>query len=240
MVNDGARTAAMSNAGSAILAARSSATAGASVPWHLRRMLDETAASIRRRSPPAMPPRVPLTTSSVDGTGSGEDDRHVNDGSDIGPTGSAAIARYLDGEGVPYELVEHEETTSAAAEARAARRPPDEVAKTVVLHDGSAYVIVAIPASERLDLHKLRDTLGASRRLRLASEDEIARWLPALDVGAIPPFGPLTPAAEVLDRALLEPARILCAAGDHRHSVLVDPRDVVRLTGAVVAEVCED
>jgi Ala-tRNA(Pro) deacylase len=95
-----------------------------------------------------------------------------------------AIVEFLDGTGVEYELVEHEPVMSAAAEARVAHLPPDQVAKTVVLHDGSAYVIAAIPASERLDLHKLRELLGATRQLRLASEDEIAgishrlRWAP--------------------------------------------------------------
>jgi len=151
-----------------------------------------------------------------------------------------AIAEFLEGEGIEYKLMEHEPTISAAAEARATQYPPDQIAKTVVLHDGSAYVIAAIPSSERLDLHKLRGLLGASRHLRLASEDEIARDFPSLEVGAVPPFGPLMPAAEVIDRRLLEQERVVCAAGDHRHSVLVDPRDVVRITAAETADICQD
>ena len=116
-------------------------------------------------------------------------------------TCTGAIVEFLDGAGVDYELVEHEPVMSAAAEARVAHAPPDQVAKTVVLHDGSAYVIAAIPASERLDLHKL---LGATRELRLANEDDIARDFPSLEVGAVPPFGPMVPAAEVIDRARIE------------------------------------
>jgi Ala-tRNA(Pro) deacylase len=151
-----------------------------------------------------------------------------------------AITEFLEGERISYELVEHEPVMSAAAEAGAAHVPPDQVAKTVVLHDGSAYVIAAIPASERLDLHKLRNVLGASRRLQLASEDQIARDFPTLEVGAAPPFGPMVPAAEVIDRALLDQERILCPAGDHRHSVLVDPRDIIRATAARAARICQD
>lgn len=151
-----------------------------------------------------------------------------------------AILGYLDGVGVPYEVVEHRPATTASAEARAVDLPPDQVAKTVVLHDGSAYVVAAVPATRRLDLGKLRDLLGATRKLRLASEDEIARDFPSLEVGAAPPFGPMLPAAEVFDSALLAQERILCPAGDHRHSVLVDPRDVVRVTAAVTADISED
>ena len=155
------------------------------------------------------------------------------------PTRVEAVVGYLDGEAVPYELVEHESVTSAAAEAHVAHVPPDRVAKTVLLHDGSVYVVAAVSAAARLDLHKLRELLGASRELRLATEDEIRRDFPTLEVGAVPPFGASVPAAEVIDSALLAYERILCPAGDHRHSVLVDPRDVVRVTAARTADICE-
>ena len=50
----------------------------------------------------------------------------------------------------------------------------------------------------------------------------------------------MMPAAEVVDRRLLDEERVLCAGGDHRHSLLIDPRDIVAVMGATVAEVCED
>lgn len=151
-----------------------------------------------------------------------------------------AIAGFLEGAGIQFEVIEHEPVMSASAEARAAHLPPDQVAKTVVLHDGSTYVIAAVPASDRLDVRKLRELLHAGGSLRLATEAEIARDFPTLEVGAVPPFGPMVPAAEVIDSTLLEHERILCPAGDHRHSVLVDPRDVVRLTAAKTADIRED
>jgi len=163
-----------------------------------------------------------------------------NPGSAAATTRVEAIVAFLDGEGVEYELIEHQPTMSAAAEASVTQHAPEQVAKTVVLHEGNAYVIAAIPASDRLDLHKLRERLGATRQLRFASEDEIARDFPSLEVGAVPPFGPMVPAAEVIDHRLLEQARILCPAGDHQHSVLVDPREVVRITAAVTADICQD
>lgn len=155
-------------------------------------------------------------------------------------TGTAAIVEYLGGQGIEYELVEHEPTMSAVAEANTTHRPQSQVAKTVVLHDRRGYVLALVPASERLDLHKLRDLLGASKSLRLATEKEIAGDFPMLEVGAVPPIGPMLPSAEVVDRRLLEEDRILCAGGDHRHSVVLDPRDVVRIADAKVADVCID
>jgi Ala-tRNA(Pro) deacylase len=154
--------------------------------------------------------------------------------------GAASIAEYLEGEGVQYELVEHEPTMSAAAEAEATHRPQQKVAKTVVVRDRGGYILAIVPASERLDVGKLRDLLEASKSMRLATEEEMSRDFPTIEVGATPPVGPMLPHAEVVDRRLLEEDRILCSGGDHRHSIVLDPRDVVRMTDARVADVCED
>ena len=154
--------------------------------------------------------------------------------------GIAAITEYLTAHGVAYEVVEHEESMSAAAEARATNRQLKQVAKTVVLRDATADVLAILPASERLDLRKARDVLGATRHLRLATEAEMAADFPMIEVGATPPIGPMTPKVEVVDPRLLEEARVLCPGGDHRHSILLDPREIVRVTSAEVADICED
>jgi Ala-tRNA(Pro) deacylase len=163
-----------------------------------------------------------------------------NPHSGFSATRIAAVTEYLRGEGIQHEVIEHRETMSAAAEAAATDHPPQQVAKTVVLHDGGAYLLAVIPASRRLDLHKLRELLGASKSLQLANERQISEDFPQLEVGAVPPLGPMVPAAEVIDQRLLDEERVLCAGGDHTHSVLLDPRDMVAATDATVADICED
>jgi Ala-tRNA(Pro) deacylase len=150
------------------------------------------------------------------------------------------VHRYLDENRVAHEVVDHEQTASAAQEAKAAGVAPDHAAKTMVLRDGSQYRLAVIPASHRLDLHKAREVLDASAHLRLASEQEMEADFTSFEVGALPPLGPMLPAPEALDMRLLDHKRILCSGGDHRHSVLVDPRDLARLGDATVADVCED
>jgi Ala-tRNA(Pro) deacylase len=150
------------------------------------------------------------------------------------------MVEYLEGNRVPYEVLEHEPTMSAAAEAEATGRPSSQVAKTVVLQDQRGYVLAILPASERLDLHKVREALGSSRALRLATEEEIAQDFPGFDVGATPPLGPMLPRAEVVDERLLGEQLIVCAGGDHRHSLVLDPRDVVRLADASVVDICQE
>ena len=158
----------------------------------------------------------------------------------LSTTGIAAVTECLRGEGIRHEVIEHDETLSATAEAAATHRPQQQVAKTIVLHDQGVYLLAILPASHRLDLHKLREVLGAGGSLQLATEAQMAEDFPSLEVGAVPPLGPTVPACEVLDSRLLEEDRVLCAGGDHRHSVLLDPRDIVTAMDATVADICAD
>jgi Ala-tRNA(Pro) deacylase len=154
-------------------------------------------------------------------------------------TGVAAVTEFLERESIPYKVVEHERTQTAAAEARAAGVPAADVAKTIVLRDDEGLRLAVIPASERLDIHKLEQAL-ASRGLRLVTEQEMADEFDAFEVGAVPPFGSMFDALELVDERLLEHERILCSGGDHEHAVLVNPRDVVRAGEARVADICVD
>ena len=151
-----------------------------------------------------------------------------------------AIMYTLDRAQVAYELVKHQPVISTAPEAAAIQRLPDQVAKTVVLQGADGPVIAVIPASRQLDLPKLGELLGARRCLEFATEDQIARDFPLLHVSAIPPFGHGALTTVVVDRTLLENDQIVCPAGDHRYSVLVDPCDVMQITGALVAGICQD
>ena len=113
------------------------------------------------------------------------------------------------------------------------------MAKTLAFHEPGSYRLVVIPASRRLDLSRLRELSGGSPHLRLATEHEMERDFPDFEVGALPPFGPLLPAPEVVDIRLLYHDRILCGAGDHRHAVSLDPRELLRTAEPQVADICE-
>jgi Ala-tRNA(Pro) deacylase len=154
--------------------------------------------------------------------------------------GLATVTRYLDEQGISYDVVEHPDTYSAADEARASGVPPDHAAKTIALRDHDRLRLAVIPASHRLDLHKARDALGAHSSLRLASEEEIASEVADFEVGALPPLGPLLPAPEIVDRRLLEHEQILFSGGDHRHGVLIDPNDLVEVVQPTIADICVD
>ena len=153
--------------------------------------------------------------------------------------GIDAVTAFLDAEGVNHEVVEHRPTFSAAAEARASGAEPREAAKTLALRDHDQYRMAVIPATHRLDLARVRELLGCSSHLRLATEAELEEDFPMFDVGAMPPLGPMVPMPEIIDVHLLYHERVVCGGGDHRHSLRMDPRDLLRVCEPRVASICE-
>jgi len=151
-----------------------------------------------------------------------------------------ALTRYLDGQGVAYEVVAHGERFTAAAEARASGTEPQDATKEVMLRRDDGYVLAVIPASERLDPKKAAMLLGESGELRLATEEEMGADFARFELGALPPFGPILEVEQIIDQRLLDHERVLCSAGDHRHSVKLDPKEMVRLAEAQVGDLVED
>jgi Ala-tRNA(Pro) deacylase len=143
----------------------------------------------------------------------------------------------LDAAAIRYELVEHAPASTAAEEARAAGNALHETVKSLVLIDRGNVHLAVIPASRRLDIDRARRALRAGRHLRLATEEEAHDLFPEFEVGAVPPFAAKA-VPKVIDPRLLYRHRVLCSAGDHRHSVQLDARDLFRLTEPRVADIC--
>jgi Ala-tRNA(Pro) deacylase len=155
-----------------------------------------------------------------------------------GGRGIDAVRRWLDAERVAYDVLEHAATYTALAEAGAADVPPASTAKVLALRHGERYRLAVIPASRRLDVERVRELLEEGD-LRLASEAELEADFPLFEVGALPPLGPLLPVPEVVDVRLLYRDRIVCPGGDHRHSLRLDPRELIRVMEPLVADICE-
>ena len=135
---------------------------------------------------------------------------------------SHTLQDYLNGQGVEYELVPHKHTYTSASTAEAAHVPGERLAKAVMLEDEQGYLMAVIPATHRLRLGVLHNTLN--RRLGLATESELTDLFPDCEVGAIPPLGKAFGVDTVVDDSLLEQPDIWFEAGDHQ--------DVIHISGS--------
>jgi Cys-tRNA(Pro) deacylase len=152
----------------------------------------------------------------------------------------ADVTRFLEEAGIDFDVLEHAHTESAADEAAALGIGPEEVAKTLVLVASSGNVRAVLAASERIDLQKVAATLGVStKKVRLASEDILARDYPDFALGAVPPFGGREDQV-LVDERIARHDSVVVEAGSHEKSVRMKATDLVRLTRAQVADICRE
>ena len=150
------------------------------------------------------------------------------------------LMRELASRQLGYELIAHRPTMTANEEAAALGIPREEVAKTLVLVAEGGFVRAVLPASERLDLHKIRALLGAGKEARLATEAELADAYPMFELGAVPPFGGPAGDRTIVDRRLAERESVVVEAGTHSESVRIKTQDLLALTQAEVADIHAD
>jgi Ala-tRNA(Pro) deacylase len=154
-------------------------------------------------------------------------------------TAPAHLVEQLERAGIPYELIDHPRTTTAAAEARVLGVDAGAVAKTVVLETPDGFVRTVVPASARLDLHKVGETLG-TKEIRLATEEVLAGAYPEFELGAVPPLTGGDGDRVLVDRSLLANEWVVLEAGTHEQSVRLRAADLVAVTGAAIADLSLD
>jgi Ala-tRNA(Pro) deacylase len=149
------------------------------------------------------------------------------------------VTSVLDQSGVDYELLPHPRTETATAEAEALGLDPQEVAKTIVLSTPGGYVRAVLPASERIDLSKVREQVEGGKRIHLANEEDLQRDYPGFDLGAVPPFGGEGDRV-LVDAKLARRETVVLEAGSHEQSVRIKTADLLRLTQADVVDLVQE
>lgn len=152
----------------------------------------------------------------------------------------ADVTNVLDEAGVEYELLSHPHTERAADEAEALGLPPTEVAKTLVVTAPEGHVRVVLPASERIDLGKVRDHVEGGKRVQLAAEDELLRDYPEFELGAVSPFGGASRDRVLVDSRVVKQPSVVLEVGSHERSVRVRTAGLLELTEAEIVDICKE
>jgi Ala-tRNA(Pro) deacylase len=108
------------------------------------------------------------------------------------------------------------------------------VLKAVLLRDEDGYVLAVLPASDRLDLGRIRIFLR--RRIRLATEPEIAKMFSDCEPGAIPAIGAAYNLETLVDDRLTNDSDVYFEGGDHRSLVHMNGADFWRLAASARRE----
>jgi Ala-tRNA(Pro) deacylase len=137
------------------------------------------------------------------------------------------VTDHLDERGVAFEVVAHQRAFTSLQEARELGVAADEVLKTVAVRTRGRYVLAVVPASRRLDLRLVRESLD-DPDARLASEAELVADFPGYELGALPPLGSLLGVRMLVDPEVLRQETVLFAAGTETESVRVRVGELFR------------
>jgi len=136
------------------------------------------------------------------------------------------LAEFLETRKIPYRIETHAEAVTAQQTAQAAHVPGRAFAKPVLLVvDGKLWMAV-LPATERVDMRRLRNCLGA-RKARMATEAEFSAVFPDCDLGAMPIFGSLYGIPVIASAEFRQFDEMVFTAGTHREIIRIRTQDYV-------------
>ena len=127
-------------------------------------------------------------------------------------------------------------TVSAAA--RALGVSEAQIVKSLLFQSRSGEVVLSVvKGGYRVDRRRLADLTGLGH-LKLASPDTVLE-IAGFAVGGMPPVGHATPLNVVVDDAVLEETIVYGGGGRSDLLLRVRPDEIVRMAGAVVANIAD-
>jgi prolyl-tRNA editing enzyme YbaK/EbsC (Cys-tRNA(Pro) deacylase) len=142
----------------------------------------------------------------------------------------------LDAAVIAAEVLEMAEGTRTAAEAAAAAGCEiDQIVKSIIFRgEASGHVVLFLTAGGNT-VDGVKASAVAGQPLGRADADFV-RAETGFAIGGVAPVGHLTPPLAYFDPRLLEFDVVWAAAGTPRHIFAMDPRDLLRISGAQEAD----
>jgi Ala-tRNA(Pro) deacylase len=143
------------------------------------------------------------------------------------------LREFLDSHNVKYMVISHSLAYTAQGVAALAHVSGKKLAKTVIVKIDGILAMAVIPASEHVDLERVR-TLTGAETVEVATEREFKDAFPDCETGAMPPFGNLYDMPVYADASLAENEEITFTAETHRELVRMNWEDMARLVNPTV------
>jgi Cys-tRNA(Pro)/Cys-tRNA(Cys) deacylase len=138
----------------------------------------------------------------------------------------------------PYEHDPASDVGYGLEAAHALGVPPEQVFKTLMTSVDGALTVAVVPVTGKLDLKALAHAVGGKKAAM--AERAAAERATGYVAGGISPLGQKTPHPTVLDETVWLFDTVLVSGGRRGLDVELAPADLVRLTGATVADIARD
>jgi prolyl-tRNA editing enzyme YbaK/EbsC (Cys-tRNA(Pro) deacylase) len=128
-------------------------------------------------------------------------------------------------------------TRTAADAAAAVGCTVAQIAKSIVFRTEGRAVVVIASGANRVDAKKVAAALGVAVR---RADADFVRDVTGFAIGGVAPVGHLAPPLLVFDRDLMALHPIYAAAGSPSHVFESEAAELVRITGAPVADIRQE
>jgi Ala-tRNA(Pro) deacylase len=129
-----------------------------------------------------------------------------------------AVREYLADRGLEYHVIHHPVALTSQDLAEKLHVPGAVLAKTVVVRMDHELALAVLPATHRVNLHKLAEA-GHAKHISLAHEEELKEAFPSCELGAMPPFGELFGMRVWCDERLAQDNAITFNGGTHADAI---------------------
>lgn len=144
----------------------------------------------------------------------------------------------LSSAGIDVSITEFADSTRTAEDAaKAIGTSVGQIVKSLVFAAGDEPVLALVCGTNRLDPHKLESLCGVAVK---RADAQYVRDTTGYAIGGVPPIGHKTRMRTYVDRDLLQYGTVWAAAGTPNSVFPIAPGELVRITGATVADIAED
>lgn len=153
---------------------------------------------------------------------------------------SAYLAQYIVERSIRAEIVHLESgTPTVAAAAEAVGVQPEQIIKSVLFLAADEPVLVVTNGLTRINRKALADVLDMSRRrIKIAGGEAVAA-VTGYAVGAVPPFGHLTPLRTLLEAGVMDQEVVYGGGGESNALMLVSTAELQRVLVPELVDVAD-
>ncbi len=149
------------------------------------------------------------------------------------------LRTYLVDAGSEAEIVEPPaDASTVAAAAQALGVLPSQIVKSLLFQSRRGDVVLVVAGGgHRVNRHRLAEVAGLGH-LKLASPATVLEST-GFAVGGMPPVGHSSSLQVIVDQSVLDETVVFGGGGRSDLLIRIDPDEIVRLTGATVADVAD-
>ena len=152
------------------------------------------------------------------------------------------ITELLDTNNIGYRILPHNEpvyTVETAARQRGVET--ERIVKSILLcNEGRDCVMACVMGNSKLDIRKVRSCLGGEwKKIRFADKQEIRDYTGFVQ-GAVAPVGLPDSIRVIVDESILDHKKICISSGDLMAGLELETGSLLKITGAVTADISKE